>query len=176
MTGSPSHFLFLSLADLDAVSFLFHTMGQVLNVSLSGALMQTLFVCVSGKGANNIIASHTLPPDLQEKATTSWTFNHPRGLLEVMIDNVKAKIQGKLVFAGTQLEDDTPSPTTTAAHHLISVPQRVGIKEREMKRQCLCIRVFFDPLDPTCHSDTDVPFFFASLPTSDAPPSPLPST
>ncbi|KAJ7723306.1 MFS general substrate transporter [Mycena maculata] len=67
------------------ISYLFRTMGQVLGVSLSGALTQTLLARnlrarITGEGADDIIARilastayiHTLPPDLREKATTSW--------------------------------------------------------------------------------------------------------
>ncbi|KAJ7494375.1 MFS general substrate transporter [Mycena galericulata] len=67
------------------VSYLFRTTGQVLGVSLSAALTQTLLARnlrarITGKGSDGIIAKildstayiHTLPPQLQEKATTSW--------------------------------------------------------------------------------------------------------
>ncbi|KAJ6606043.1 MFS general substrate transporter [Mycena vulgaris] len=67
------------------ISYLFRTMGQVLGVSLSATLTQTLLARnlrarIVGEGAADIIAHilasttymHTLPADLQEKATTSW--------------------------------------------------------------------------------------------------------
>ncbi|KAJ6606035.1 MFS general substrate transporter [Mycena vulgaris] len=67
------------------ISYLFRTMGQVLGVSLSATLTQTLLARnlrarIVGEGAADTIAKildstayiHTLPADLQEKATTSW--------------------------------------------------------------------------------------------------------
>ncbi|KAJ7490930.1 MFS general substrate transporter [Mycena latifolia] len=67
------------------ISYLFRTTGQVLGVSLSAALTQTLLARnlrarIVGAGADEIIARildstayiHTLPLDLQEKAAASW--------------------------------------------------------------------------------------------------------
>ncbi|KAJ6500834.1 MFS general substrate transporter [Mycena sanguinolenta] len=63
------------------ISYLFRTMGQVLGVSLSAALTQTLLARnlrarISDETVAQILDStayiHTLPPDLQAKATTSW--------------------------------------------------------------------------------------------------------
>ncbi|KAJ7063747.1 MFS general substrate transporter [Mycena amicta] len=64
------------------LSYLFRTTGQVLGVSLSAALTQTLLAkelrarIDSEEIVQRILAStayiHTLPPDLQEQATASW--------------------------------------------------------------------------------------------------------
>ncbi|KAJ7684305.1 MFS general substrate transporter [Mycena polygramma] len=67
------------------LSYLFRTMGQVLGVSLSAALTQSLLARnlrarITGDGADKIIAKilastayiHTLSPDLQAKASASW--------------------------------------------------------------------------------------------------------
>ncbi|KAJ7718948.1 MFS general substrate transporter [Mycena maculata] len=67
------------------VSYLFRTTGQVLGVSLSAALTQTLLARnlrarITGADAADIITKildstayiHTLPADLRDKATTSW--------------------------------------------------------------------------------------------------------
>jgi len=67
------------------ISYLFRTTGQVLGVSLSGTLTQTLLARnlrarITGEGSDEIITKildstayiHTLPKHLQAKATTSW--------------------------------------------------------------------------------------------------------
>ncbi|KAJ7647857.1 MFS general substrate transporter [Roridomyces roridus] len=67
------------------ISYLFRTTGQVLGVSLSAALTQTLLARnlrarFTGPGASELISQilhstayiHKLPPDQQELATTSW--------------------------------------------------------------------------------------------------------
>ncbi|KAJ7700702.1 MFS general substrate transporter [Mycena rosella] len=67
------------------ISYLFRTTGQVLGVSLSAALTQTLLARnlrarIVGEGAEDTIAKilastayiHTLPEDLQHKASESW--------------------------------------------------------------------------------------------------------
>ncbi|KAJ7237742.1 MFS general substrate transporter [Mycena haematopus] len=64
------------------ISYLFRTMGQVLGVSLSATLTQMLLArnlrarILDEDTVAKILAStayiHTLPADLQEKATTSW--------------------------------------------------------------------------------------------------------
>ncbi|KAJ7490932.1 MFS general substrate transporter [Mycena latifolia] len=73
------------IALVTGLSYLFRTMGQVLGVSLSAALTQTLLarnlrVQIVGPGAADTIAKilasteyiHTLPAELQQKAAASW--------------------------------------------------------------------------------------------------------
>jgi len=64
------------------ISYLFRTMGQVLGVSLSATLTQALLARnlrarisdedIIAKILDSTAYIHTLPKDLQEKATTSW--------------------------------------------------------------------------------------------------------
>ncbi|KAL7415709.1 MFS general substrate transporter [Mrakia frigida] len=73
------------IAVATGVSYLFRTAGQVLGVSLSSTLTQSILeknlkARIVGHKADKIIKNildstayiHTLPPDLQEKATDSW--------------------------------------------------------------------------------------------------------
>ncbi|KAJ7234813.1 MFS general substrate transporter [Mycena rebaudengoi] len=106
------------------LSYLFRTTGEVLGVSLSAALTQALLarelrMRIVGDGADGIIVKilasaayiHTLPTELQEKATASW-MRAPHVVFQCQMGD---KAVAVFLFLSSLPIEEFPLPDTVAA-------------------------------------------------------------